>query len=371
MKRPVPGRIVHLSTVHHSWDNRILNKECRALAEAGLDVHLVISADEDRTSHGVQVHAIRRRGRVARLFGSQAESWRALRRLRPAVLHVHDPELIPLAAAWQRTSGCRFVYDAHEDLVKQIATKPYLRGRKGALARGAARRLLRLADARCDAVVAVVPEIAEAFSTTRRGAPRPVLVVRNLPWSSDFRCADVAANPRLAVYTGDVSVERGVDKMLDAIRHVPGARLLVAGRALVPEQRLRAAEQVDYLGLVPPAELPGIIARARVGLIFLERLPNYEGSLPTKVFEYMASGIPFLATDFDYWQQLFGGVEAGVFVDTDDPEAVRAALTSLLDDPEECARLGRNGRAAVEQRFGFENDARLLVELERGLAGQA
>lgn len=364
MTRPVAGRLVHLSTVHHSWDNRILNKECRALAEAGLDVHLVISADEDRTSHGVRVHAIRRRGRLQRLVVSQAEVWRTLRRLRPSLLHFHDPELIPMALLWGRLHRIPVVYDAHEDLVKQIATKPYLRGRKGAFARAAARRLLRLADAHCDAIVAVVPEIANGFSTTRDGRPRPVVVVRNLPWSQDFQMTDVAASERVAVYTGDVSVERGIDKMVAAVSKVDGAMLLVAGRALVPTAPLLSAAHVEYLGLVPPAELSGIIARARVGLIFLDRLPNYESSLPTKVFEYMASGIPFLATDFDYWQQLFGDTEAGVFVDTDDPLAVVRELTALLADPARCAKLGRNGRRAVEERFSFEHEARRLVELQ-------
>lgn len=369
MNRPVAGRVVHLSTVHHSWDNRILNKECRALAEAGIDVHLVISADEDRTSHGVPIHAIRHRGRLARLVGSQWEAWQQLRRLRPSLLHVHDPELIPLMVLWGRVGGARIVYDAHEDLVKQIATKPYLRGPQQAVARRAAKALVGLADRRCDAVVTVIEEIAQHFSTTRGGCPRPVVVVRNLPWMADFPPAAVRRNDPVAVYTGDISEERGYSRMVDAVEQVPGARLVLAGRSLVPTDRVEGHEDVEMLGLVPPAELPGILARARVGLVLLDRLPNYAHSLPTKLVEYMASGIPFLATDFAYWRQLFEDAEAGVFVDVDDLDAVREALERLLTDPDECSRLGANGRRAVEERFSFDLEATGLVRLTRQLLG--
>ncbi|WP_420176473.1 glycosyltransferase [Luteococcus sp. OSA5] len=362
------ARVAHLSTVHQSWDNRILNKECRALAEAGFDVHLVISAEADRVTHGVQVHAIKRRGRAARLVASQLEAWRALDRIRPQLLHFHDPELIPMAVAYGRCRGIPVVYDAHEDLVKQIETKPYLRGAAKGVARAAAARLVSLANRRCDAIVTVIDEIGQTFSPEREGRERPVVVVKNLPWAADFAPREGSARERTAVYTGDISVERGLERMLDAVE-ATDSHLVTAGRCLVDEKRLTGSTRVDHRGLVPPSGLPGIIGEGQVGLVLLSRLPNYEHSLPTKVFEYMACGIPFLASDFAYWRELFGGLDAGLFVDPDDQPAIRAALAELLDDPERCARMGANGRRAVEERFGFEAESGKLVALmERLLA---
>ncbi|MFZ2259891.1 MAG: glycosyltransferase, partial [Luteococcus japonicus] len=173
---------------------------------------------------------------------------------------------------------------------------------------------------------------------------------------------------RTAVYTGDITVERGLERMLDAVE-ATDSHLVTAGRCLVGEKRLTGGTRVDHRGLVPPSELPGIIGEGQVGLVLLSRLPNYEHSLPTKVFEYMACGIPFLASDFPYWRELFGGLDAGLFVDPDDQPAIRAALAELLDDPERCARMGANGRRAVEERFGFEAESGKLVTLmERLLA---
>ena len=96
------GRVVSLSTVHHGHDNRVFNKEAKALVAAGHDYHLVISADRDGIDQGVPVVALHREeGRVRRLVVSQREAWRHLQALQPEVLHIHDPELIPLALVWR------------------------------------------------------------------------------------------------------------------------------------------------------------------------------------------------------------------------------------------------------------------------------
>ena len=122
-RRSTPGGVVHLSTVHQPHDNRILNKEGLALARAGLEPVLVVGTQDEETFRGVHIVPIKRRSRVARLVLSQAEAWQRLRSLQPALLQVHDPELVPMALVWGRLHDCRVVFDAHEDLVGQIETK--------------------------------------------------------------------------------------------------------------------------------------------------------------------------------------------------------------------------------------------------------
>lgn len=359
--------VVHLSTVHQLRDNRILNKECLALARAGLEPVLVVGVDEADAPaevNGVRIVPIRRRSRLARLVASQAEAWQRLRTLRPAVLHVHDPELVPLALVWGRLFGSRVVVDAHEDLVGQVETKPYLNRAGKVAARAYARLLVVLASRGADAVVAATEPVAATF-----GGRDDVVVVRNVPWLGDFPQAVARPVPGRVVYAGDLTMERGLDTMLAVVERVPEAELVLAGRPLGSAADVVAhlPERVRHVGMLPPTEVPALVGSAQVGLIFLRRLPNYERSLPTKVFEYMAAGIPFLATDFPAWRELFGGFDAGVFVDTDDVEATAAALASMLADPARCAEMGANGRRAIEQHFRFEDEAPKLVALTRRL----
>ncbi|MGA4506776.1 glycosyltransferase [Propionibacteriaceae bacterium G1746] len=365
----LPGHVdvLHLSTVHHSHDNRVRNKHALGLARSGVDVGLAIRATVDDPDGPFPVYALPQpRGRLDRLTGSQRKAWKLLCRLRPKVVHIHDPELVPMTWLWAKLYRAHAVYDAHEDLVKQIDTKPYLNRYAKPFMKLASRLLIGWADRGMDAVVAATPEVAQGF-----GNPRTV-VVRNYPWLSDFTDHPTPVPGRM-VYVGDLSEERKLSLMIEATRRVreqvPTAHLVLAGRGLGKAKQVLATEPdgevVRYLGLLPPTDIPGIVASAQLGLILLAPLPNYVNSLPTKLFEYMAGAVPFLGSDFEAWRTMFPA--GGVFVDSEDVDATVAAMAQLLADPDRCARIGREGRGYLEQHFTFESQLEVLEGVTRAL----
>ncbi len=376
-------RVVHLSTVHNGHDNRVFNKEARAIADAGYDFHLVITAAADGDDGGIPVVALHRTGgRLRRMVAGQPEAWRVLRRLRPQLLHIHDPELIPMALAWGLFSRfgelsrhgqdrCKVIYDAHEDLVGQVDTKPYLNRLTRPVVRCAARFLIGLADRGADGIVAATETVASGFHNRR------TVVVHNYPWLGNFTVSPEPVAGRL-VYAGDLSQERGLSFMIDVVRalreRVPQAHLVLAGRPLKgcgPVVEAAVAEGlVDHLGLVEPTEVPVVLESAQVGLVFLEPLPNYVCSLPTKLFEYMAAQVPFCASDFPAWRQMFAAYDAGRFADTESVAAAVEVLAEMLEDPAECARMGRSGREAVDRGLTFEAQAKVLLGLTAELVGR-
>ena len=92
-------RVLHLSVVHKPDDPRIYERECRTLAEAGYEVmYMVPGASPGRDDAGVLLTPLPERGRSTR-FLSSVEITKALRALKPDVLHVHDPELLTLFPA--------------------------------------------------------------------------------------------------------------------------------------------------------------------------------------------------------------------------------------------------------------------------------
>jgi glycosyltransferase involved in cell wall biosynthesis len=358
--------VVHVSTAHNSTDNRIYRKECAALQEAGVSVALMSRgpAPQGRVPWlEIPGHS----GRLSRMVLGPWNVWRELRRLRPAVVHIHDPELIPLGAMWKARRMGRVVYDAHEDLPKQVMGKSYLPKRVRRPIALLARLLEVVAARNFDAVVVATPPIGTNFAG---GAE--VVLVQNFPWLRDFPEATAFDQAEVGslCYVGGLSRIRGSRVMSDAVRSTRGdVTLHIAGR-----RDAEAAEDLGSLGdhlvdhgVVSPEAVPQIVGRSVAGLVLLEPVPNYVESQPTKMFEYMAAGRAFVASDFPYWRELIGDSECGIFVDPQSPQEVADAVDQLMRDPDLTARLGSNGRDAFERYFTFENEAPRLVAMTHSL----
>ena len=363
-------KIVHVTSVHRPDDPRILHKECRTLAEAGYDVVLLARHGISPTVPGVtHVPLPVARGRLGRMWRVTAAAIRAAWRERADLYHVHDPELIP-GALLLKAARRRVLYDAHEDLPRQILSKAWIPGLlRPAVAIGA--RFAEMGAGRLlDGVVAATPPIAARF-------PRAV-VVENYPRIDDTNIG--AAVPHgdrrpLVVYVGGVEVARGAVEMVDAIALLPAeTRLLLAGPVRPPDlvDRLEASSgwsRVEALGWVPPENLGSVLARSRVGLCVLHPLPNYLESLPTKLFEYMAAGLPVVASDFPAWRSIVASSGCGLLVDPRDPAAIASAVARLLDDPAGAEEMGRRGREAVERDYRWDRAAERLLARYRELLG--
>lgn len=355
-------RVAHVTTAHPARDIRIFHKECVALARTGVDVHLVAVADHDIEEHGVVVTALpRRRGRLGRMLLGPVDVWRALRRIRPGLLHVHDPELVPLAILWHWMRRRPAVYDAHEDLVKQVAGKSYLpRLVRPVVARVAA-LVERSADVWLSGIVVATPSISRNYHSAQ------VVLVQNFPWSNTFATPEeIREEQRDAVYVGALTAERGLAEMLELAEssRAHGSLLLAGslGRSCLPSD-LDNAPGLQYRGLLPAAAVPQLLAEARVGLALLHPLPNYVEAQATKIYEYMAAGRPFVASDFPAWVAQLGPFGCGIFVDPLDSLAVSRAVEALRSDLVLAQRMGRRGRQAWEMHFTFEAEAERLVAL--------
>jgi glycosyltransferase involved in cell wall biosynthesis len=365
----VKPRVVHVSSVHPSADTRIFVRECQSLAQAGYEVTLIAGEPAPMAKTDVRVRARRiPSSRLRRfLISTPRIVWEA-RRLGADIYHLHDPELLPLARVLRGRRRAKIIYDAHEDLPQQLLGKEWVPDLLRPVLRGLSGLALPFLADRVDAVVAATPRIADTYKGSVRA------LVRNYPLLSEdwgTHTSPYSERESVIVYIGGLSQIRGGVEMYAAMDMVPAefaGRLVVVGPVDPPgyERALRrhaGAARVDFLGWQNRTAVLALLSRARVGLVVEHPLPSHLEALPTKLFEYMAAGIPVVASDFPLWRGIVEAAGCGIVVDPLAPEEIAKAIVWLLGHPSEADLMGRRGIDAVRSRYNWDTEATVLLDL--------
>ncbi|GAA0338043.1 glycosyltransferase [Actinoallomurus spadix] len=350
-------RIFVCTVVHHPEDARILHRQIRALLDAGHDVTYVAPfracnvtpwpevdpLDVPRATGRNRLHALRRARRVLAAHAKDAD-----------LLLLHDPELL---LAVPRRLRSRTVWDVHEDTAAALGAKGWLPAPLRVPLRFAVHRVERRAERRLKLL------LAEEGYRDRFRRPHPV--VPNTTHVPELPPAP-PGDDRI-IYVGQLSFARGVNDLIELARlvHADGITLdLVGGADADVRPLLRDAQREGLLrwyGFVPNDRALRLAEGALAGLSLLHDTPNYRHSMPTKVVEYMARGIPVVSTPNPIAARIVEEAGCGLVVPYEDPAATAAAVRRLRDDAELRREMGKRGHEAARARFHWPEQGRLFV----------
>lgn len=181
----------------------------------------------------------------------------------------------------------------------------------------------------------------------------------------------LAQQEKIVLYAGSLQRWKGVETLVEASKHLLDAKVYIVGGSPTEIAALQQKEKSQklkavFVGQKPWQEIPLWLKAADVLVLpntGQEKVSQFYTS-PMKLFEYMASGRPIVASDIPSIREIVD--EAMVyFAAPDDPHSFAAAIRAALANPEEARR--RAERAAQEvRRYTWEARARRILEHMRG-----
>ncbi|WP_418501865.1 glycosyltransferase family 4 protein [Flagellimonas sp.] len=359
-------KVCHLTSVHNRRDTRIFIKECKSLQAHGYEVYLIVADGQgDEVDRGIRIIDIGRpKGRLNRILGTTKKVYHEALKVDADVYHFHDPELIFTGSKLLK-KGKKVIYDVHEDVPRQIMTKPYIHP---FLTKGISyffEKIENWKSKRFDFIITSTAHIQERFLKINNNTK----AIHNFPFLQEFAEIQVnwADRRDVVCYVGGISKVRGNYENVEALSYIK-RKMLLAG-VFLPEtykqDLMNSAgwEYVEFLGFLDREGIQDVLSKSKAGLVTLHPTINYLDSLPVKMFEYMAAGIPVIASDFDLWKSIIEKENCGICVDPLNVEEIAKAIDRILADNKSASEMGQNGKNAVMKKYNWETEKYNLLTI--------
>lgn len=361
-------RVLHLSTAHSPRDPRIVYKQCPALAER-YEVWCALPRADPSAAPEVRFIRLPRFRRVV---------WRVLLTspyillrtffLRPAIVHIYMPDLLPLAFIY-RLLGSRVIYEVQENIYKKVAIKRHNRS-------SLLQRFFRGFDEaarRCFYFIFTEHGYLQTYDRLRH----PSVIVYNYPIVADYqpyRATRHGPDSEINIfYLGGISFERAIDTVINGLARLRQYgypfRMHLFGPLAFPEKELETIpaysqlrQHLVFYGYTDQQRALPIAAQSLAGLALLKPVADYPESYPTKLFEYMALGLPVITSRFPLYREVVERHRCGFCIDPHDPQALADCLRFLIENPAEAEAMGERGRVAAERYYTWETERRKLLD---------
>ena len=282
------------------------------------------------------------------------------------VFHAHDLNTLGVAATCkQRSPGSLLVYDSHE--LQTERSRMSLEAKRKAIAEEG--------DGlpHADAMIVASPSWIRWNRDLYGSVPDPSITLINVPRMQHAEPSNalrdelgIDPSDRIVVYQGSIQENRGIEPAIEAVRKLDHVVLVIIGygyhrpalETYVEQEGL--ADRIRFFGPIPNDELLDYTASADVGLCnIVNASVSYYTSLPNKLFEYAMAGIPIVGSDSPEIGRVIDEEHIGEVCDPVDPEALAAAITTILEDP------GRYdaGLEHAKQTYNWDAEQQKLTSL--------
>lgn len=360
-------KVCHVTSVHPRYDIRIYEKECISLAKAGYETCLIVNdSGDDEVINGVHIipTGFKPRNRKERFLKSSKIVLKKALETDASVYHLHDPELLSIAVKLKRM-GKIVIFDAHEGVSEQIKDKSWI----PAIFRGIVANIYSLYAnnimKKLDGLITVTPNIVKKLTKINSNTT----MVTNYPIVSEEENipSHKEDKQKYVFFAGGISEQWCHENVIKAVNKFKDIKYYYAGKSFDDtylKTLLDAGNTGKYLGIIPHTEVINYYAGAIAGMAILNcsQVGN-EGTLGnTKLFEVMQAGKPVICSDLRLWREIIEEYECGICVNWMNVDEISNAIKYLISYPDEAARMGINGKRAVNEKYNWKTQELVLID---------
>ncbi|TYB33030.1 MAG: glycosyltransferase family 4 protein [Flexistipes sinusarabici] len=362
--------ITHLTSVHPRYDTRIFLKECSSLAKIeGYRVNLVVADGKgDEEKNGVKIHDVGcLPGRLNRIFRTTKNVYKKALELDSDIYHLHDPELIPVGLKLKKR-GKRVIFDVHENIAKQMIDKDYM----PKAMRNIISKLYRYYEKKTLNKFDYIVLAENSYDKDYGKLSVNIEIILNMPQIEPLgKFVNFKREKAELFYIGGISKNRGIDVIIEAVKILkekfPAILLHCIGpydKILLENLEIKdVQDNINFYGRLQLYEGLNYSINAKAGLSILKPIKNYTESYSTKVFEYMAIGLPVITSDFEIYRKIIQKNNCGICVNPENPTEIAEAIEYIISHPKEAEEMGKNGRKAVEEKYNWSIEEKKLLKV--------
>jgi len=363
--------ICHITTVHHPLDTRIFSRECISLSE-NYEVRLFAPSPILENPNVKHLKLPNHKFLFNRILISHPVLlWKLMIHKKAAIYHLHDPELLPLALFLNLFSS-KVIFDVHEWVEKDIPNKMLLFHKLFIILYN---WFEKLASKKLHFILA-----ESSYEEHYKNRVSKYSVILNYPDYKAIQHHEVTnRHSKKLFYIGNLTGNRGMKQMISIINCLKcrneNFELICIGRldkslkkyltGVSDYQNVKT--QIHFIDYMPLTEALKFSTDCLAGMALYDDLPNHRNSLSTKMFEYMAIGLPVITSPFPAYKDIIEKNACGYCIHPDSTELLTDAVLELYNNQQLNQSMGLNGINAVKNFYNWESEKQKLLLLYNNL----
>lgn len=358
-------KICHVTSVHNRYDGRIFEKECTSLAKKYDVTLLCVDNQPDEILNNVKIIHVDKKfkNKVDRILNSSKILTKKALEIDADVYHLHDPELILLGKKLQK-KGKKVIFDSHEDYPLLIMSKKWLKKPIRILFSKYYARLEKSSFPKFSAIISVTPHIVNRLKKYNKNC----YMITNYPIINSIKKKETFGN--YICFAGGITEQWSHKNIIKSLKNID-VEYKIAGKITDNYKNelsnLTSFNKVKLCGILSKPEVQKLYKDSTIGMALCQESANvnyHEGSLGnTKLFEYMAAGLPVICTNFILWEEIIKEYKCGICVNPNNVDEIEKAIKEILNNPKLQKEMSNNGIKATNEKFNWESEEKTLYKI--------